>query len=409
MRQQRMSWKRFGFRGSILVLAAALVTACSGQSDSDIRFEPFQAPPASASYAPRLSVDDEGALWLSWLEEVGDSEHALRFARHDGEDWSAVRTVATGPDWFANWADTPGVRPVGDWLFAHWLVRSGPGTYDYDIRAAWSRDQGETWSEPFTLHADSRPTEHGFVSSTILANGHLGLAWLDGRTTVADQGSGAMSLRWAEFEPGSDRPVRREELDERVCDCCMTATVTELDGPRIIYRDRSRNEIRDIAHVTPDRAGEGRTDFVGRDDWRIAACPVNGPDAARIDGHTGVLWFTAADSPRVRLAWKSDDAAGFSRPQRIDDGSGAGRVALVELGGQEVLAVWLRAAPEGGAWMARRVRPDELARPVRLTAASAGRGSGFPALVRTSHGVIMAWTEFRDGQRRVRTARLDPE
>lgn len=389
----------------IVLLAGAFIVACSGQSGADIRLTPFESPAGPNSYAPRLSVDKHGDLWFSWLVETGEDEHALRFARHDGETWSEVRTVASGRDWFANWADTPGVRAVGDWLFAHWLVRSGPGTYDYDIRAAWSADQGETWSAPFTLHDDRRPAEHGFVSSTVLPNGHLGLAWLDGRTTLSGE-SGAMSLRWAEFAPGSQEAERRMQLDDRVCDCCMTATVSEPDGPRVIYRNRSQGEIRDIAHVRPGHDPERATAFVGRDEWRIAACPVNGPDGVRLDGHTGVVWFTAAGGPRVRMAWKADSQPAFARPRRLDDGAAAGRVALTRLDGDEALAVWLQASPEGGGWMARRVGPGHAGPVSRLAPVTAGRGSGFPVLANTGNEVIMAWTEFRDGQRQVRAGRL---
>ena len=35
-------------------------------------------------------------------------------------------------------------------------------------------------------------------------------------------------------------------LDTRICDCCQTSVARTSDGPVIVYRDRSPEEIRDI-------------------------------------------------------------------------------------------------------------------------------------------------------------------
>ncbi len=39
------------------------------------------------------------------------------------------------------------------------------------------------------------------------------------------------------------------ELDNRVCDCCQTSTAITANGPIVVYRDRSDEEIRDISIV----------------------------------------------------------------------------------------------------------------------------------------------------------------
>ncbi|MES3629781.1 MAG: sialidase family protein, partial [Longimonas sp.] len=313
---------------SAMLIACAMLAlglgACSTPEAPGLTLLPAESPVAGDTFAPRLSVDADGHLLLSYLSKT-DAGHALQFVRHDGSSWTAPRTVAEGDDWFANWADTPGVRPVGEWLFAHWLVRSGPAAYHYSIHAAWSVDGGVTWSDPFILHGEGRPAEHGFLSSVVLGDGALGVTWLDGRYTVDSEAShenaashdahaahqGAMSLRWARFEPGETRPTRDIELDNQVCDCCMTASVREGSDVRVLYRDRTDAEIRDIASVRVTPSGQQHDGRVAADGWEIPACPVEGPAVARRGATTDAVWFTGSESmPKVFWAASSSDAEG---------------------------------------------------------------------------------------------------
>jgi len=430
-----------------LIVCLSLL-ACSEGPDEEASLavwpgERLDPPIRGESLAPRLYADDAGGLWLSWLA-VKEQGHALRFARLEDGQWSQPRTAAAGEGWFANWADTPGVRPVGDWLFAHWLVRSGPGSYDYDIHAAWSPDGGETWEEAFVLHRDGVAAEHGFLSSDILPDGRLGLAWLDGRDTVTDPSNsapdqshgdsdedagsdhhhpaGAMSLRWTELSPGQRSDEEDYDgsrlLDDRVCDCCMTATVAPGQGQaRVIYRDRSDSERRDIAwrEVSSEEGGE-----VAPDGWEIAACPVNGPAAAMSGGDLGVAWYTAADSQEVRFARArlgdgSNDAdeGGFSAAQRLNKGQAIGRSALIDrsdddsfdganTSGGAWLAVWMEQGDEQAQLLARTINGKAMSQPRKMAPVPSGRQSGFPALARQGEDYFLAWTEADDaGERRV--------
>ncbi|MBK8293051.1 MAG: hypothetical protein IPK96_21060 [Flammeovirgaceae bacterium] len=67
---------------------------------------------------------------------------------------------------------------------AHYLARSGTGTYAYDVALVQSSD-GKKWSKPFLLNTDNKEAEHGFV--TILPYGdNFFVTWLDGRNTVME-------------------------------------------------------------------------------------------------------------------------------------------------------------------------------------------------------------------------------
>ena len=142
-----------------------------------------------------------------------------------------------------NWADFPSVVPIDErfWL-AHWLVRAGESPYAYDIYLASSVDGGVHWGAPFKLNLDGTATEHGFVSLFPLGSG-AGALWLDGRETP--QGGG-MTVRVARVDARgltSDEKV----LDAFACDCCQTDVAVATEGPVLVYRDRSEDEIRDIS------------------------------------------------------------------------------------------------------------------------------------------------------------------
>lgn len=366
-------------------------------------------PPASAaSMAPSVAALKEGRFVLTWLEPT-DVGHALRFSILDDGGFEPARTIAAGENWFANWADTPGlfVLPGGDWL-AHWLVKSGPSTYAYDVVMARSGDAGRSWSEPFTPHADGTRTEHGFVSYFTAADGRAGVVWLDGRETageVSGHDGGAMTLRTAMI--GFAGNMDDEHLlDERVCDCCQTAAAMTDNGPVVVYRDRSEDEIRDHSVVRHTGQGWSEPTMLHADGWRIAACPVNGPAMVADGKRVAVAWFTmGGDRPRVEVGVSDDAGASFERIDTLGDGTALGRVDLAATV-DGFVASWVD-RPDGDGvlrlagydWSGRQ-RWQRV-----VVELEAGRASGFPRLAAPGE-VVITWTDVRQGEQRVRAARV---
>jgi len=410
----------------LLLLALSFLARFMQGAEPAVALERLSSPAGEGeSFAPRMVSDGDEGLILSWLQVVEPGRHALKFAHFDGQGWSSPKTVSEGEDWFANWADTPGVRPVGDdWLFAHWLVRSGPGAFHYDIHAAWSDDGGESWGESFLLHRDGEQAEHGFLSSVVFPDGDLGVAWLDGRHTIEQEliegeheghsyqvGGGSMSIRWARFGPGESRADMDVEVDDKVCDCCMTASVLEPEGPRIVYRDRKDDEIRDISSARPMVGSEPpqRDGRVSEDGWYITGCPVNGPAVARHGAHTAVAWFTAANNePRVQLSTLQSDGTAVNDPLRLDAGRPLGRVALEALDEERLIAAWIEQEGNQAAIMVRTIQGERLSEPFALVDIPASRSSGFPVLARAGNQILMAWTEMEPEGRQVKVGVMQP-
>jgi hypothetical protein len=380
--------------------ALLLILALAGSSSNPPGWKQADPPAAPGAMAPSLVAADQDVL-LTWLEPLA-SGHQLRFARLSAGGWSKPSTVASGPGFFANWADFPGVGQAPDGsLTAHWLAKTGDDTYAYGIYLARSADGGATWSKTGLLHDDKVPAEHGFVSWVREPAG-LRAFWLDGRETPKE---GPMTLRTALVDGGS--PKAGELVDDRVCDCCQTDAALAAAGPVIAFRDRTADEIRDIQVVRRTAAGWSKPVRVGADDWKIPGCPVNGPAIAAAGKQVAVAWFTGAPpSPRVQLAVSKDGGATFGKPILIDAGKPLGRVDLV-LDGDDAIVSWMSLIGDNAVIRLRRVSASgKQGNPVAIAATSAARGSGFPRLAVQGGRLHVAWVEEGDQGRRVRMGSL---
>lgn len=362
--------------------------------------QPLEPPAAPGALAPQLTAAGD-RIWLSWLEPEGDGHRFVAAALDPlSGRFSEPAVIAQGEDFFANWADLPAVAPLGgDRLLAHWLGRLGASTYAYGVRLAVSDDGGRSWRPTGLLHADDSPQEHGFVSWTRdPANGAFPAlaAWLDGRA-MGD--GGAMQLRVAPVAD-SGEPAEETLLDPQVCECCATGSAWTAEGPIVVYRDRSDDEVRDISRVLRRQGRWGEPAPVATDGWRIPGCPVNGPQVAAGGRRVAVAWFTSADSrPRVQVAFSDDAGETFGPPVVVDDSQPLGRVDLV-LDRDAALVTWLDSGDDGAAVLVRRVAADGWMGPVHaLAPSSPERAAGFPRAVRAGEHVVWTWLEPGDPAR----------
>ena len=373
---------------------------------TDIVQMPSPAGPGSAQ--PQLTVSARGVL-LSWIERSGDVA-SLKFSELRGQAWTPAQTVSSGREWFVNWADVPSVLRLADGsLYGHWLQKSGPDTYAYDVRLARSTDDGKTWAPSFTPHGDGTQTEHGFASLFQMPGAGLGLVWLDGRAMKGghgEHGGGDMSVRGAIYN-AAGKQVSEAAVDLRVCECCPTAAAVTADGPIVAYRDRSPSEIRDI-YVSRLVAGKWSEPApVHCDNWQIAACPVNGPALSAIGKSVALAWFTAkGDEGHTYVAFSADSGKSFGPPVRLDDVSALGRVDVALLDDGSAAATWIEFAEGKAQFRMRRVKATgERSPAVTVAGLAASRASGYPRMARTGGELIFAWTES-GSPTKVMTARV---
>lgn len=356
-----------------------------------VQVQEISSPAKPGAKGPSLALAPNGAVWLTWLETENDTT-ALRFTTFDpnARAWRSAGTIANGENWFVNWADFPALT-VGEngQAVAAWFVSNpapsaatshghhGPG---YHARISQTADGGKTWSRSVPLTRESDSVE--FVSLTTLADGRVLAAWLDGR----GKKSGGSAQQLFARALGSGLPDTL--VDDSVCDCCPTSLTAFLDGSALLaYRGRSADEIRDIRIARFRGRVWDKPHMLNPDGWKIAGCPVNGPQLASDGGRVAAAWFTAADEdPRVLASFSPDAGARFLAPLRLDQEKPSGRVETLLLRDGAMLVIWLGA--DGAVWL-RRITPDFLAGDATLLAsAEPNRMKAFPraALLRDYAG-----------------------
>ena len=380
-----------------LLLSIALCFASALPAAEPI---PVATPAGPGAAHPFLTTGAGGALLMSWMEPAGE-KHAVKFASFANGKWSAPKTVVERDDLFVNWADFPSIASGSDGsLIVHWLQKSSAGKYSYDVHIATSADGGVTWSAPRVLHKDRNPAEHGFVSLVPMKPGS-GALWLDGGAMTGHDG-GDMSLRYAVV--GADGTPRGETvLDSRVCECCGTSMVATRRGLVAAYRDRSADEVRDVAVVSMRDGKWSQPRALRGDGWKIAGCPVNGPQLAARGDRVVAAWFTAAeDKPRVFVAFSSDGGATFGEAIRSDRGTPLGRVDVLLLENGSALLAWMSGKDDATSILMRTVSPDgTLGAIARVATTGASRSVGFPRMASAGGKTFVAWTEPMP-QKRVR-------
>lgn len=374
-------------------------------------------PSSSGSAQPDLAATADGRLLLSWISSVEGRRNALQFvAMSDNGHWqSAPRTIAVGDSLMANWANTPHIAQTADGaLWVQFMQKTGEGQAG-NVALSRSVDGGFNWASPIAVNDDGVEAEHGFAALWPASRDTIGVAWLDGRDNIegdmhgeggtmagahAMPGEGRTALRAAVFDMNLQRSGEAV-VDAKTCDCCQTAIAATTRGPLLVYRDRSDEEIRDIAAVRYDGKAWGKPVPVHADGWVMKGCPVNGP-AVAADGNAAlVAWYTeAGGKPSVRIARSEDAGDSFGAPVAIDEGEQVqGRVALA-LDARQAWILWIREDATGQSlWLSRRT-PDLKREYQRLEVAKLqgrGRGTGFPKIaLRGSEGYAV-WTDIEGG------------
>lgn len=292
------------------------------------------------------------------------------------------------------------------------VVWTAKGSAGGRLLSARSDDGGASFGASATVPGSDAPGSRGWASVAADVNGRVSVLWLDHRNTVSATAQPpasrpdpvAQAAKSQLYIASLDGRIAPRALTGGVCYCCKTALAATGYG-RIIgaWRHVFPGNLRDIAMTVSRDRGASFTPIlrVSEDQWAFDGCPDNGPSLA-IDGRTvHVVWPTPEDgkNPSVMALFHatSSDGAAFSPRTRIPTSGPAGHVQVLALGGGTVLLV---------AWeeMAAGVRVVKLARGIRerngslvFAAVGAPQPGKYPSLAVGRNGVVMAWTQPREG------------
>src|SRR6185436_6584396 len=384
-----------GILGGLAIWCAA----AAAQSPAALKVDRIDSPAGANSSVPQMTVAGD-RLVLSWVERDG-TKSSLKFAERTAAGWSSPMTVVSSDKMMVNSADVPSVRAMPEGFAAHWMMESGPDPEAYDLRVSWSTD-GKTWTSPVAPNRDKTMTQHGFATLFPMADGGTGVIWLDGRTTHGEEGD--MQLRSAAFDK-AHKSLSDTLIDSRVCECCPTSVALAADGPIAAYRNRTAAEIRDI-YIT--RLGAGKWSMplrVHADNFKIEACPINGPAIAANGKDVAVAWFTAPNEKEQSLiAFSHDGGRTFGKAVKVEDQGTLGRMQVALAADGAAVVGWVEFANEKSTLRVRRIAADGTRGP--SVAVADISGTRFPRLAVAKNEAVVAWTESEKDSSRVRTARI---
>ncbi len=367
----------------------------------------IEAPASDNSAQPFLFSGDK--TLMSWIENENDSLFTLKYAEYVNNKWQRAKTITTGTNWFVNWADFPAIAENNGSMLSHFLQMSAEGTYTYDIKMKLSAT-GDLWEDDFILHNDGTKSEHGFVTMIPYLDDRFFVTWLDGRNTAGGHdhgGAGAMTLRAAAIT--SEGLIMEElELDDRACDCCQTSAAVTSNGPVVVYRDRSDEEIRDIYITRKIDSSWSKPKAIFKDQWKIEGCPVNGPRANAIDNTLAIAWYTGAEEiPKVKLIFSRDGGETFNAPILIDEVQTIGRVDVALVDEQNALVSWVTSQDSKTVIKVVKVNfSGDRNEAIIVSELNPSRASGFPQMEIINDKALFAWTTIENDKKTINTATI---
>ena len=395
-------------RIAAMMFVAILILSCVGCERNRKLIVQQLTPPATTGLAPKLTIDHGGNAVLSWLEKLPESQGRLRFAVQDQGGWTSPLTATEGSLSTEEFASAFVLSPRPQQFVAFWTQIKD---HNHDSWSEFgyfshSADDGKTWSHAESLATDFSKTEHSYLSAAVLNSGAVGVTWLDGRETAKiPYPAGHYHLMAGVLDPDGHYSGEKM-LDDNVCTCCPTSSVSLGDQMLIGYRDRTQDEIRDMNTM---RVGEKlQIDgpyTVHHDGWRINACPTNGPALAVRGNKLVVAWFTDANGPRLFVASSHDGGKQFSEPKEVSGTARTvGHPSIALLPDGSAILVWIESGNPESRLLAQEVRSNgSLGSTVEI---AHGSGFGYPSMQAQGDSVLLTWMQSGKTEPSLHLARI---
>jgi len=355
--------------------------------------EPFTAAPA---FGP------DGTLWL--VRPTVD-RIVVTHSRDLGKTFSQPVAVTPEPmnlDWGPDARARIAVDPKGGLVVTFAIFQDK--RFNGRAFSARSSDNGASFTRPQPITADT--TSQRFETVAIDPAGRVFAAWLDKRNVAPAVAAGraypGAALAYAWSDDGAAFGKTSIALDN-TCECCRLGIAFAGPGrPVIAFRNIFDGSIRDHAVVAfKDTATPGPLRRVSVDDWKIEACPHQGPSLAIApDGSEHVAWFTDGAARKGLFYARADSAdAAFgppralsspdrqpARPYLLADGQ-ALHLVWKEFDGTRTQVRWQVSHDSGRTWSATR------------TVADTDDASDHPLLVAHAGHAYLSWLTKTQGYR----------
>jgi len=290
------------------------------------------------------AFDGKGVLWVAWANNgrvyvQSSDDKGLSFTAPAPVNSAAEKIEAKGEY-------RPKIKPDAKGnIYLTWTQKL-EAKHSGHIRFSRSTDGGRHFSAPVTVNDNPDIISHRFDSMAIGKNGEIFIAWLDARDVEEAKKAGKQfegsSLYYSWSDDGGQHFYPNKRIATHTCQCCRLDTAIAPDNtPVVTWRHVFEGGIRDHALVKfVDWKTPGDTHRVGRDDWKIDACPHHGPGLSISDsGIYHTVWFSnSATNQGLFYAYSTDAGRHFSKPVNFGK-EGAGHPHVLAVGAR-VNVVW---------------------------------------------------------------------
>ena len=248
-----------------------------------------------------LTQDEQNRPVISWVELDSTGSKHFNFAYWDQTKQAFGRAIKFPLPDIANTHEEgmPKLAFKGDGTIIATYETTVPSDKSRfglsDILYVVSSDHGKTWSDPQPIQTQVALGSRSFGSILRLADGEVGISWLD---TDPDPKQVGRPVKFARSNAANsfDTAVL---LDAAACQCCRTAISADESGHvGVVFRDLLPGSVRDIAISNSSDNGHSfdRAIPFSNDQWVVDGCPHAGPSVVSKAGKTYVTWYTGASS-----------------------------------------------------------------------------------------------------------------
>lgn len=330
-------------RKYFIICFMLILTRLSSQNQLDLNIQGISLDDRWAAN-PYLTLDEENAPVLCWTsQKVHKGKYELVYAKwnRSTSKFDKITAIPTtkGMQNHKESMGKIGFKSDGTMVAVFGVKRPIPSNRFAGYVGYTKSHDGVNWSARKHLVTDTLSQSQRFFDLERLADGELGMTWLDNRRLEPEKvGS---TLYFAKTNKSGDF-VHEKAIAGSTCQCCRTDIfVTPENGViHVAFRDIIQDTIRDMMHLYSQDNGLSFSPVsrISEDNWVINGCPHTGPSIATNDqGGLAYTWFTAAhDDEGVYFARSLDYTknhervlinSGLSHPQMI--GASDGRFLLI--------------------------------------------------------------------------------
>jgi len=386
-----------------LLLLCGIVNLAWGQQS-------MHAHMHAAELGTSVAVDSQGSLWIVGKEAAGVDQYVTVQTSTDmGKTWSEPRRIQQTPEPVsADGENRPKIAfgNKGEIYITYTKPLAKP--YTGEIRFVRSLDGGKTFAPPITVHANRDVITHRFESLIVDREGRIYVAWIDKRdaqAALAHKRKYAGAALYYAVSVDAGASFRGDyKIAEHSCECCRIALALDAQGrPVAFWRHVFEPNVRDhaLAELTPD----GKPSAIRRatfDDWRIDACPHQGPGLAfSADGKRHQVWFDMKENEGGVFYAAADAAGKLEKPIRLGDAQA--QHADVAVRGSDIVLAWKQFDGKASAILSRFSHDGGRTWQERELMRTSG-ASDQPRLLASASGIVLVW---RTGDEGVRTIFAD--